>query len=55
MSEITFARRIGFIERGTDVDGTIAGIWKRFQYFGIVSNCSSQLYYLLTYWNIPDR
>lgn len=40
MSEVTFARRIGFIERGTDVDGTIAGIWKRFRYFGIVSNCS---------------
>ncbi|GAM43296.1 hypothetical protein TCE0_047f17995 [Talaromyces pinophilus] len=36
MSEVTFARRIGFIERGTDVDGTIAGIWKRFRYFGIV-------------------
>ena len=30
MGEITFSKRLGFLERGEDVDGIIASIWAYF-------------------------
>ena len=32
MGEITFSRRLGFLEEAKDVDGIMASIWKLFQY-----------------------
>ncbi|KAL6719411.1 hypothetical protein ACLMJK_003651 [Lecanora helva] len=32
MGEITFSKRLGFLERGEDVDGIMASIWNHFQY-----------------------
>ena len=37
MGEITFSRRLGFLERGEDVDGIMASIWRHFQYTAPVS------------------
>ena len=38
MGETTFSKRLGFPERGEDVDGIMASIWTHFQYTAPVSN-----------------
>ncbi len=37
MGEITFSRRLGFLERAEDVDGIMGSIWKKFEYSALVS------------------
>lgn len=37
MGEITFSKRLGFLERGEDVDGIMASIWNHFLYTAPVS------------------
>ena len=37
MGEITFSKRLGFLERGEDVDGIMASIWNNFLYTAPVS------------------
>ncbi|RYP12479.1 hypothetical protein DL767_011261 [Monosporascus sp. MG133] len=36
IGEITFSTRLGFLERGEDVDGIIAAIWHWFEYVAVV-------------------
>ncbi|KAI9877261.1 MAG: hypothetical protein M1830_004417 [Pleopsidium flavum] len=36
MGEITFSRRLGFLERAEDVDGIMGSIWKKFEYSALV-------------------
>ena len=43
MGEITFSKRLGFLEKGEDVDGIMASIWKHFQYTAPVSKRSLNL------------
>lgn len=40
MGEITFSKRLGFLEQGEDVDGIMASIWEHFQYTAPVSKQS---------------
>lgn len=32
MGEITFSKRLGFLDEAKDVDGIMGSIWKMFQY-----------------------
>lgn len=32
IGEITFSKRLGFLERAEDVDGIMAGNWNHFEY-----------------------
>lgn len=41
MGEITFSTRLGFLERGEDIDGIMASTWKHFLYTAPVSKQSS--------------
>ncbi|KEY71920.1 hypothetical protein S7711_09122 [Stachybotrys chartarum IBT 7711] len=36
VGEITFSTRLGFLERGEDIDGIMASIWNWFQYTSVV-------------------
>ncbi|KAI1080452.1 cytochrome P450 [Whalleya microplaca] len=36
VGEITFSKRLGFLEEGRDVEGIMAGIWRWFQYVAVV-------------------
>lgn len=40
---VTFSTRIGFLERGRDIDNAIEGIWCRFRYFALVSSSFTQI------------
>ncbi|KAF2996518.1 hypothetical protein E8E13_006109 [Curvularia kusanoi] len=33
---VTFSTRIGFLERGRDIDNAMEGIWRRFRYFALI-------------------
>lgn len=37
VGEITFSKRLGFLEEGRDVEGIMASIWQWFEYVAIVS------------------
>lgn len=37
VGEITFSKRLGFLEEGRDVDGIMASIWHWFEYVAVVS------------------
>lgn len=39
VGEITFSKRLGFLEEGRDVEGIMASIWQWFEYVAIVSLC----------------
>jgi hypothetical protein len=41
IGELTFSRRLGFVDRGTDVDGIIRDLEKLLDYFASVCCCSS--------------
>lgn len=36
VGEITFSKRLGFLEEGRDVEGIMASIWQWFEYVAIV-------------------
>lgn len=36
VGEITFSKRLGFLEEGRDVEGIMANIWNWFEYVAIV-------------------
>ena len=42
IGEITFSKRLGFLERGEDVDGVIASIWNTFKKTSLVSCTKSE-------------
>jgi len=37
MGEVTFSKRLGFLDEAKDVDGIIATIWKHFQFCSVVN------------------
>lgn len=37
VGEITFSKRLGFLEEGRDVEGIMSSIWQWFEYVAIVS------------------
>lgn len=37
IGELTFSKRFGFLERGEDVDGIMAGLWNTFKKTSLVS------------------
>jgi len=37
MGEVTFSRRLGFLERGGDIDGVMENNWKYFRAVAAVS------------------
>jgi len=37
MGEVTFSKRLGFLDEAKDVDGIIAIIWKHFQFCSVVN------------------
>lgn len=39
IGEITFSKRLGFLERAKDIDGIMAGTWKHFKYTAPVCSC----------------
>lgn len=39
IGEITFSKRLGFLERAEDVDGIMAGTWNHFEYTAPVCPC----------------
>lgn len=41
VSEITFSKRMGFVDTGSDVSNAMADITKALQYFSVVSDFSS--------------
>lgn len=43
VGEITFSTRLGFLERGEDVDGIMAAIWHWFEYVAVVRSPSFSL------------
>lgn len=38
VGEITFSKRLGFLEEGRDVEGIMEGIWRWFEYVAVVSS-----------------
>lgn len=38
VGEITFSKRLGFLEEGRDVEGIMESIWHWFEYVAIVSS-----------------
>lgn len=39
VGEITFSKRLGFLEAGEDVDGIMGDIWHWFEYVAVVREC----------------
>jgi len=37
MGEVTFSKRLGFLDEAKDVDGIMATIWKHFQFCSVVN------------------
>lgn len=44
VGELTYSKRLGFLEQGRDIDGIMRSIDKSFDYAGVVSDLSFTLY-----------
>jgi hypothetical protein len=45
VGEMTFSKRLGFLEQGKDVENIMGDIWKWFEYVAVVSRIESSLFF----------